>query len=137
MKNPSNLKTLQLNVTQKQIDEAMKRDSKHCIVADAVKAKWPQAQYVHADISTIRFTVGERRYWFVTPPKAQLAIQQFDAGLKVKPFTLVSTLRVQYAPQGIRPNFIRKKAVKKKAKQKRIYPSRNRVFGACLMVPNQ
>lgn len=56
------------------------------MIAEAVKAKG--FKNVSVDIQTIRFTDHEarERYIYLTPPKAQLAILQFDEGVKPKPF---------------------------------------------------
>lgn len=82
------LPKVQLNITKKLIDEAIKGDSSHCMIAEAVKIAYPSASHVHVDIQTIRFTDPERRerYFFLTPRRAQMEILAFDHGDPVRPF---------------------------------------------------
>lgn len=71
-----------VKVTQKIINESVQADSSHCMVAEAVKAAYPNAKYVSVDIQTIRFTDKEKgkRYTYLTPRKAQEQIIAFDQG---------------------------------------------------------
>ena len=78
---------LTVKVTQENIVESMGRDSSHCMIAEAVRQAHPDASFVSVDTQTIRFSVrgaghdGEgRRYTYLTPRIAQLAIVDFDQG---------------------------------------------------------
>lgn len=77
-------------ITQDIIDCAVKANSSHCVIADAIKKKYPKYTRVEVDIQTIRMTDKEKgvRYFYLTPPKAQKIIVSFDQGYKLDPFTL-------------------------------------------------
>lgn len=71
------------------ISTATRADSSHCMIADAVKLAVPDATGISVDLQTIRFSDRKRRlrYVYLTPRIAQLALVEFDAGEKPKPFT--------------------------------------------------
>src|SRR5262245_26872870 len=82
-----------IEVTQEFIDESVRRDSAHCMIAEALKKAVPGARYVSVDIQTIRFSdpdQGKRpyRYTYLTPRSGQLALIQFDAGVVPEPFRI-------------------------------------------------
>lgn len=80
-KNPHSPR-VQVRVTEDIIANACRRNSGHCMIADAVKAAYPAASYVSVDLQSIRFTDLAKglRYTYFTPRKAQLALVKFDAG---------------------------------------------------------
>lgn len=82
-----------LAITQDIIDTSCVADSSHCMIADAVRKAFPAAHSVTVDIQTIRFSLPEKntRYVYLTPRIAQMALLDFDAGIKPEPFTF--TLR--------------------------------------------
>lgn len=77
-----------VNVGQETIELSMPKNSSHCMIAEAIKTSYPRASHVAVDISTIRFTDPEKRqrYTFLTPRRAQVALLQFDQGIKPDPF---------------------------------------------------
>lgn len=77
-------------VPQELINAATANSSSHCMVADSLKQKYPDALHVNVDIQTIRFTRRGKRYVFATPPAVVDQIIAFDAGdrAKIKPFTV-------------------------------------------------
>lgn len=79
---------IDFQVTQKHIDDAVPRDSGHCMIADALRDAYPQATYVSVDLATIRFTDESAgfRYIYLTPGYAQKALIDWDAGEKPEPF---------------------------------------------------
>jgi hypothetical protein len=79
---------VKIEVTQEIIDESCQRDSSHCMVAEALKAAVPRAQYISVDLATIRFTDVEAgmRYIYLTPRRVQQEILNFDQGEKSEPF---------------------------------------------------
>lgn len=77
----------QVAVTDELIYESEQRNSSHCMVADAVKIARPKATRIAVDIQTIRFTEDDRRYVYLTPRRAQVAIVKFDQGIPSKPFS--------------------------------------------------
>lgn len=78
------MKTITLNIEQEDIDNAVKRDSHRCMIADAVKKKYPTAIWIQVDLQAIRFSDKEagKRYVYLTPPHGQAALIQFDQGKK-------------------------------------------------------
>lgn len=79
-------------VTTEHIAEAVPRDSGHCMIAEAVKSAYPGAGRVSVDLQTIRFSDYSKgvRYTYLTPRVAQVALIQFDQGIRPEPigFTL-------------------------------------------------
>jgi hypothetical protein len=78
-----------VRITQKEIDTAVKGNSSHCMLADAIKRSLG-GKNVSVDLQTIRWSDPKKRerYIFLTPPQAQRAILQFDEGIAPKPFRL-------------------------------------------------
>lgn len=70
-------------VTDEIIQQARPRDSRHCMIADAVRASVPEAKYISVDIATIRFTDQKKglRYTYLTPRTAQGELVKFDQGV--------------------------------------------------------
>lgn len=80
---------ISITVSDYEIDHGIGRDSSHCMIAEALKANLPWAKYVSADLQTIRVSdvTKRERYIYLTPRIAQIALVQFDQGIKPKPFT--------------------------------------------------
>lgn len=81
---------LELTIDEDLIKHSMERDSSHCMIAEAVKAAYPDAQRVSVDIQTIRFSDPRKglRYTYLTPRIGQIALVKFDQGIKPEPFTV-------------------------------------------------
>lgn len=79
-----------IEVTQEIVDASTRRDSSHCMIAEALQRAVPKAQYISVDLATIRFTdmSAGRRYVYLTPRVAQEALLAFDQGEKIEPFTV-------------------------------------------------
>jgi hypothetical protein len=77
-----------ISVTPDLIGLSAKRDSSHCMIAEAIKLAVPGARFVSVDLQTIRFTDPEKpyRYTYLTPRRAQLALVDFDQGREPEPF---------------------------------------------------
>lgn len=94
-------RTLRCEVTQEMLDNARKRDSSHCMNAEAVKAAHPDVSLVSVDLATIRFTDQKlgKRYTYLTPPVAQAGLVAWDQGEPVAPyeFTLRQAVQVRAA----------------------------------------
>jgi hypothetical protein len=77
-----------VEVTEETISHAAKRDSQHCMIADAVRAAFPDAKAISVDLATIRFTDPRKglRYTYLTPRMAQVELVKFDQGIKTQPF---------------------------------------------------
>src|SRR5436853_557361 len=81
---------MKIQITQDNIDNAVKRNSHRCMIADAIQKEIDWAKYIMVDLQSIRFSDMDNnvRYFYLTPPKAQKELLNFDQGVKVKPFTL-------------------------------------------------
>lgn len=77
-----------VNVTGDVIEAAERRDSSHCMIADAIRVAVPNAKFISVDLATIRFTdlLAGKRYIYLTPRSAQLALVKFDQGEATEPF---------------------------------------------------
>src|SRR5438128_1532541 len=80
-------KIIDCRVTKALVDQATKKNSQHCMVAEAVKAAVPDAQHVMVDLATIRFTDTKRakRLVYLTPKIAQQRLVDFDQGKPLEP----------------------------------------------------
>jgi hypothetical protein len=86
--------TKKVSVSKKHIEHGVIKDSHQCMIADAVKEAYPNAQYILVDLQSIRFSDRDKgkRYTYLTPPVAQSALLRFDAGDKaIEPFSFTLT----------------------------------------------
>lgn len=93
---------LVVNVTEDHIEAATKRDSRSCMIAEAIKAEHPHFRKVMVDLATIRWTNPrtKKRYVCLTPAAAGIALVAFDQGQKVEPF-VVAMKTVQVTPVAV------------------------------------
>ena len=93
---------MRVHVSDRNIDESIRGDSHHCMIADAIKDAHPTAQFIQADVQSIRFSDPStgKRYTYLTPPTAQAALWQFEAGIRVKPFAFTLRTPVIVRPIG-------------------------------------
>jgi len=75
-----------IDVTEVDIDKGTKRQSSKCVVALAVARAVKEANRIDVDMQTVRFSVGEQRYVYLTPWRVQDYIVGFDAGDEIEPF---------------------------------------------------
>lgn len=82
--------TVKVAVTEPLIERACQRDSRHCMIAEAIQAARPHWKNISVDLATIRWTNPKtsKRYIALTPPDAGVALVEFDRGEAVEPFTL-------------------------------------------------
>ena len=90
-----------INVTSKEIETSIPEDSRHCMIADAVKHCLPDVRSVSVDLATIRFTKTEsgERFTYATPYPAQQALVSFDNGTKPEPFSFRLKTLYQIRPK--------------------------------------
>jgi hypothetical protein len=88
MSKPEGSPRLTVEVTAEIIAASVQRDSAHCMIAEAIRAAYPGAVRVSADLQTIRFTdpARQRRYVYLTPRVGQVALIDFDQGDLPAPF---------------------------------------------------
>ena len=74
--------TLELQITPDLHDRAIRSASGGCLIADAIKAQYPNLSRVTVDMATIRVSDREegQRYTYLTPPAAQHLLLGFDQG---------------------------------------------------------
>jgi hypothetical protein len=77
-----------INVTQEIIRESCRRNSNHCMIAEALKKAHPELSHISVDIQTIRASDKKKRerYVWLTPRAGQGGIVKFDLGKNVEPF---------------------------------------------------
>lgn len=75
-----------VQVTQSDIDRAIRKSSARCVVATAIARSIEGAQAVSIDAQTVRFTVEGDRRIYLTPPAAVGYVIAFDAGDPIHPF---------------------------------------------------
>lgn len=75
-------------VTPELITRATQRDSRHCMIAEAIVTARPDFRNVMVDLATIRWTNPRtgRRYVALTPEVAGDRLVKFDQGEPVEPF---------------------------------------------------
>lgn len=88
---------LKISVTQKDIDWGVRGDSGRCMVSRAIARELDTASRIETDTQTIRFSVPDARYAYLTPLTVQNYLAAFDAGDMIEPFsfTLRNPLRLK------------------------------------------
>ena len=81
---PSNYPVI--NVTKTHAEESVVKSSSHCMVAEAIRDTFEDAEYISVDLQTIRFSRKDKRYIYLTPRSVQKAVVLFDSGTVPKPF---------------------------------------------------
>src|SRR5262245_24825805 len=68
---------------------AEKKHSGHCMIAEAIREQYPEMRAIAVDLQTIRLTdpTKKRRYIYLTPRIAQVALVRFDQGLHTRAFS--------------------------------------------------
>lgn len=91
-----------VNVTQDIINEAEVGSSTQCMIAQAIRLKG--ATSIHVTSDRVKFNMNGTRYCYDIPPKAALAVIQFDKNpTRVRPFRF--TLQGGYTSSVVRrPN---------------------------------
>src|SRR5271170_4180133 len=93
-------------VTRDIIEDAVVRDSSHCMIAQAVRSAVPNAKSISVDLQTIRWSDAELglRYTYLTPRVAQVALIDFDQAKSPKEFAFqlrqgqVTRMSTKYKP---------------------------------------
>jgi hypothetical protein len=108
---------LKIAVTQELIDQATERDSRRCMIAEAIKEAKPHYERVIVDLQTIRWTNPrtKKRYLVLTPEAVAFALVAFDQGERIEPFA--STLR----PSQVTPIVSRERIEDQAVGQRRAY----------------
>lgn len=99
-------------ISQEGIATAEQESSSHCVIAEAIKQQIPGVKQVAVDLATIRWTEPDKgkRYIFLTPRIAQIALMNFDLGHHIQPFELeLRPAQIFNARRPKEPNSPRKK----------------------------
>ena len=77
------MKTIEVEITEENYKNAKQANSGACLVADAIKAKYPQFTYVDVDLATVRVTdpVAGKRCIYLTPAPVGQILLHFDQGV--------------------------------------------------------
>jgi hypothetical protein len=77
-----------VDVTAELIAAATVRDSRRCMIAEAIKEQNPHLRSILVDLQTIRWTNPRtrKRYICLTPETAGMALVNFDQGREIEPF---------------------------------------------------
>lgn len=95
----ASLRRLHIPITQEIINNAVQRDSSHCVIADAVRAAMPDVTRVTVDLQTIRFTLPDgSRAVYLTPAHEQMLLVNFDQGVKPEPREMYLSHPIQILP---------------------------------------
>jgi hypothetical protein len=81
---------VKIHVTPELIDRATYRDSRHCVVAEALQLARPHFKNILVDLQTIRWTNlrTRKRYICLTPEIVGRALVDFDQGNLIHPFSV-------------------------------------------------
>lgn len=106
-----------ITVRKEHIVNSIKKDSHHCMIADAIKDQLG-VTYILVDTQTIRYTdlALKERFVFLTPSVAQQMVLKWDRGIHVQPFAF--TLGTPIKITKVRSRWTGKKSVLKKARTK-------------------
>lgn len=94
---------LRIPITQEIINNAIPKDSGHCVIADSIRAFLPEVTRVTVDLQTIRFTLPDgERVVYLTPAHEQKLLTDFDQEILPAPRMMYlrrPIQRVPYRPQ--------------------------------------
>jgi len=108
---------VKITVRREHIESARRKDSHHCMIADAIREQL-NVQFILVDTQSIRFSdpaIQERLTYF-TPPEAQRQILRWDRGIKVQPFVFELGSPVKVRP--LKKQWTGKRSTLKKARDK-------------------
>jgi hypothetical protein len=89
--------TLKVTVTRELVERGVKRDSRHCMIAEAIKEQNPHFSNISVDLASIRWTNPRtgKRYLCLTPEIAGELLVDFDQGHDIEPVVFnVRTVQV-------------------------------------------
>lgn len=80
---------LRVHVTPELVERATVKDSRHCMIAEAIQQQRPGWRNILVDLQTIRWTNPRtrKRYVALTPEVAAAALVSFDRGESIEPFS--------------------------------------------------
>jgi hypothetical protein len=89
------MKELDIQITEENYQRAITAHSGACLVADAIKEKYPQFSDIKVNVASVRVTDRKagQRYIYLTPPSVSDTLLFFDQGWPEK--TLPKRLRIR------------------------------------------
>lgn len=132
--------TISLDVSLEIVHGSTQQNFNRCMVAEAVKQKFPGASYIYVDARIIRFTLNGVRRFYLPPTVVSAYIAKFDRGEEILPFKFKAQL-VKSVPSGFyetHPKGDNRTNPNKRylaTEKKRRYAQRVRVNGVCEWVP--
>ena len=104
-----------INVTPSILERACRKDSSHCMIAEAIKEAWPDVYDVSVDVRTIRMTDRKagKRFVYLTPQNCVENLIKFDFGVKLDPWHFFVPMR----PAQVYPLTVRDQSKANKAKR--------------------
>ncbi len=84
-----------VTITPELLERGVQKDSRHCVIAEAIKEQNPHFKFILVDLQTIRWTNPRtgKRYICLTPEVASSLLVAFDQGHEIEPvaFSLTPT----------------------------------------------
>jgi len=79
---------MKVTITPELVERGVQRDSRHCMIAEAIKEENPHFKSILVDLQTIRWTNPRtgKRYICLTPEVAAALLVDFDQGRDIEPF---------------------------------------------------
>jgi hypothetical protein len=76
-----------VTITPELLERGVKKDSRHCVIAEAIKEQNPHFKQILVDLQTIRWTNPRtgKRYICLTPEVAGSLLVDFDQGREIEP----------------------------------------------------
>jgi hypothetical protein len=76
-----------VTITPELLERGVQKDSRHCVIAEAIKEQNPHFKQILVDLQTIRWTNPRtgKRYICLTPEVASSLLVAFDQGREIEP----------------------------------------------------
>ncbi len=113
-------------VTEEVVARACQRDSRHCMVAEAIQGAQPDWKNISVDLATIRWTNPRtrRRYTALTPDSIRNAIFAFDQGQPVEPFDFaLRAIHTIKSTAGTKKGTVKRRRAQKQQAEERANPT--------------
>jgi len=81
------MSSTRVTITPELLERGVKKDSRHCVIAEAIKEQNPHFKNILVDLQTIRWTNPRtgKRYICLTPEVASSLLVAFDQGHEIEP----------------------------------------------------
>lgn len=79
---PKNIPVFKIKITNDALNRAIRKNSHACVIADAIKEKFPDATRISVNRYETKFTRGDIRYSYLTPGTGVRVLTDFDYGTR-------------------------------------------------------